>query len=278
MKLFAVGPDVNLSEWKYYGKGNEVVIGLMAIKGLSASGAKIILFEREKGGEYKSLDDFSRRVRLNRDDIIALCPAGVFDCIAGGLPRQIQARQLLAANYSKPKGGQDELFTADVHPVYEFKQKTIIAPQEKKVHITDDDLWGEYRALGFLRNLHPLTLWKDDILAVKYRIKALRIGDYVGQSVRMVGWPITQKDVWTKDGLTMCFLSLEDETAMYETVVFPEVYDKYNKLLFDQKPLLVYGRVTDDNGAISLEVKKIEELGKKNAGKTFALRFAAGSH
>jgi len=277
MKLFAVGPDVNFSEWKYYGKGNEVVIGLMAIKGLSASGAKVIFNERKKGGDFSSLNDFSRRVKLNRDDIIALCPAGVFDCIADGMPRQLQARRLLAANYGKPKGGQEELFSADASPFYEYKRKPVISPKEKKVNITDDDLWGEYRALGFLRNLHPLALWKDDILSIKYRVKALRIGNYIGQNVKMVGWPITQKDVWTKDGLTMCFLSLEDETAMYETVVFPEVYDKYNRLLFDQKPLLVYGRVTDDNGAISLEIHKIEALGRKSAGEAFALRFAAGS-
>jgi DNA polymerase-3 subunit alpha/error-prone DNA polymerase len=76
----------------------------------------------------------------------------------------------------------------------------------------------------------------------------------------MAGWPVTQKDVWTKDGLTMSFLTLEDETAMYETIIFPQVYDRYSKLLFDQQPLLVYGRVADDNGAVSLEVSRIEAL------------------
>jgi DNA polymerase-3 subunit alpha/error-prone DNA polymerase len=75
MGLFTLGPDVNISRWHYYGKGREVVIGLMAIKGLSASGAKSILEERDKDGAFTSLEDFAKRVRLNRDDIIALCPA-----------------------------------------------------------------------------------------------------------------------------------------------------------------------------------------------------------
>lgn len=43
----------------------------------------------------------------------------------------------------------------------------------------------------------------------------------------------------------------------YETIIFPKVYDQYNKLLFDQRPLLVYGYVAEDQGAISLEVRKI---------------------
>jgi DNA polymerase-3 subunit alpha/error-prone DNA polymerase len=90
----------------------------------------------------------------------------------------------------------------------------------------------------------------------------------------MVGWPVTQKDVWTKDGLTMSFLSLEDETGIYETVIFPTVYERYNRLLFDQRPLLVYGRVADDMGAVSFEVQKIEVLGAKSTGQeTFALRY-----
>ena len=54
---------------------------------------------------------------------------------------------------------------------------TVIAPQEKREQKTDGDLWEEYRVLGFLRNIHPLALWKDDVLAVKYRVKALRIGE-----------------------------------------------------------------------------------------------------
>jgi DNA polymerase-3 subunit alpha/error-prone DNA polymerase len=73
-----------------------------------------------------------------------------------------------------------------------------------------------------------------------------------------MGWPVTQKEVWTKDGLTMSFLTFEDETALYETVIFPKVYEQYGRLLFDQRPLLVYGRVTEDNGAVSVEVGRVE--------------------
>ena len=123
-------------------------------------------------------------------------------------------------------------------------------------------LWDEYRALGFLRNVHPLALWKDEIAPLR-RIKARNLAEYTGRYVRLIGWPITQKEVWTKDGLAMSFLSFEDETAMYETVIFPKIYERYNKLLFDQRPLLVYGRVACDNGAITLEVNKIETLKSK---------------
>jgi DNA polymerase-3 subunit alpha/error-prone DNA polymerase len=69
-------------------------------------------------------------------------------------------------------------------------------------------------------------------------------------------------------------LSLEDETGLYKTVIFPNVYETYNRLLFDQRPLLVYGRVCADMGAVAFEVNKIEVLGAKSTGQeAFALRY-----
>ena len=88
----------------------------------------------------------------------------------------------------------------------------------------------------------------------------MHIIEHIGRFVKMIGWPITQKDVWTKDGLMMAFLSLEDETGLYETVIFPDVFDRYNKLLFDQRPLLVCGKVMFDEGAVTLEIQRIELL------------------
>jgi DNA polymerase-3 subunit alpha/error-prone DNA polymerase len=63
----------------------------------------------------------------------------------------------------------------------------------------------------------------------------------------------------------MSFLIFEDETGMYETVIFPQAYDQYHTLLFDQRPLVVYGKAADDHGALTVEVGKIEVLGEKTA-------------
>jgi DNA polymerase-3 subunit alpha/error-prone DNA polymerase len=60
-------------------------------------------------------------------------------------------------------------------------------------------------------------------------------------------------------------LSLRDETALYETVIFQKIYYRYHKLLFDQQPLLAYGKVTIDQEAISLEIQKLEALIRESA-------------
>ncbi len=154
MKLFTVGPDINASRWKYYGisdrKGfhqGTLVIGLMAIKGLSASGANTIIEERDKRGEYKSLDDFSRRIRLNRDDITALCPSGAFDSIANGLSRPLQARRLLSMRSEKSERNNGELFSNNKYQIINNKEG-IINNKDKKP-TGKNDLWEEYKSLGF---------------------------------------------------------------------------------------------------------------------------------
>ena len=89
---------------------------------------------------------------------------------------------------------------------------------------------------------------------------------FVGQRALLVGpvppgprdgWSVTQKEVLTKDGLGMDFVSFEDETALYETVLFPDVYKKYRNLLFEQRPLIVDGSVMEDQGALNVEVKSL---------------------
>jgi DNA polymerase-3 subunit alpha/error-prone DNA polymerase len=100
------------------------------------------------------------------------------------------------------------LFSAEVQPSYlKINNGTaMLAPTQpislKARKTSENELWEEYKSLGFLRRLHPLALWKDKVLAVR-RIKARHIEEYTGRRVTLAGWPITQKEVWTKDGLTI---------------------------------------------------------------------------
>jgi DNA polymerase III alpha subunit len=115
----------------------------MAVKGLSKAGAETIIAEREQRGDYKSLEDFSRRVRLGWDDITALCPAGVFDSISGGLARTMRARELLKSNTGARAKGQDELFAVEGH--HRSIATGVLTGTRKKTN--PDELWGEIAAL-----------------------------------------------------------------------------------------------------------------------------------
>jgi DNA polymerase-3 subunit alpha/error-prone DNA polymerase len=222
MGLLVDGPDINLSRFRYYGIGRSLIVGLMAIKGLSKTGIDTILNERGQNGDFCSLEDFSIRVQLSRDDIIALAPSGVFDSISGGKSRGLQARILLSFcnNSGSMHHEQKDLFSEETMPppYTQIKREGKVIKSPKQAFLppkrtSENELWEEYKALGFLRHLHPLALWKGKVLSVK-RIKARYIGEHIGQVISLIGWPVTQKEVWTKDGLTMSFLTFEDETAI----------------------------------------------------------------
>jgi error-prone DNA polymerase len=258
MGLRVAGPDANLSRYRYYGKGDAVVVGLMAIARLSRAGADALVAERERRGGFSDLGELSRRLRLSRDDIVALVAAGTFDSLAPGTRRAGQARFLLgaAASAGGGAGGQGSLFGAAAPalvpaPRAAVPATTLPAPRR------DAELREEYAALGFLRELHPFALWERELSRID-RVPARELERHRGHRVRLLGWSITQKEVLTADGLGMDFVSFEDETALYETVLFPEAYARYRRLLLDQRPLIVVGRVKEDQGALNVEVESLE--------------------
>jgi DNA polymerase III alpha subunit len=103
-------------------------------------------------------------------------------------------------------------------------------------------------------------LWAREVGRTN-RVKASEIGLYIGKRVTLVGWPITRKTIWTKQGLPMDFISFEDETALFETIFFPQTHERYRKLLYGQRPLVIYGMVQNSEGALSIEVTSIKTLG-----------------
>ena len=308
MGLTVVGPDANRSRYRYRGEGSELVVGLMAIAKLSRTAADALLAERDRRGPFADLPDFSRRLRLSRDDLVSLTAAGVFDSLSAGRSRALQARALLfaagaagstgsagSADRGGGQGGQGALFAAEKPapflapapappapfldpapappasggpnpptPAPPAPALAAIAPAPADFAIrnarrSENELHEEYAALGFLRDRHPLSLWSASLARVR-RVLARDLSLHVGSRIGLVGWPVTQKEVWTKDGLAMNFVSFEDETALFETVLFPEVYDRYRTLLFDQRPLLLFGKVADDQGALSVELERVGTL------------------
>ena len=251
MGLRIIGPDVNESLHAYSAKDSTLTIGLMAVSGLSKSGAEELILQRKAHGPYKTLQDVYSRIRLARNDILALTAAGVFDSLAQGAPRSFQARTLMIGTANTEQGSS--LFIA-AEPKAAYGNAADVSAQDRASEMVE-----EFHTLGFLRDHHPLRLWAAKLSGIR-RIVAADMGRYVNSRVCLVGWPVTRKDVWTKDGLPMNFMSFEDETAMYETVLFPEVFETYKRMLFDMCPFVVIGVPKDDMGALCLEVSSVRTL------------------
>lgn len=253
MGLQIIGPDINLSHWGYYAQNTSVLIGFMAIANFSNGASRTIIAERNQHGVFTTLEDFAMRMNIQRDDLVALVAAGACDSLAPTLPRSEQLKRLLITTSTKGDAeGQGELFPhkhSHISPVH----------FQKPLPRTKAELQREFETLGFLRNYHPLLLWAHKIASIE-RIRAINVDKYINRYVQLIGWPITRKTIWTMQGLTMEFISFEDETALYETVVFPQIYATYHQVVYGQLPVVIRGKVCNEQGAVHIEVQSFRSI------------------
>jgi hypothetical protein len=114
---------------------------------------------------------------------------------------------------------------------------------------------AELKYLGTTLDAHPLELWPRALAQPRTRAADLRRA--IGRRVRLLGWPITAKPVLTANEEPMEFVSFEDETAIFEAVLFPDAFRKFRHLLFEEHPLWITGLVERNRGAITLTIESL---------------------
>ena len=119
----------------------------------------------------------------------------------------------------------------------------------------------ERETLGFVFSEHPLRSYSDRIASSGRRvIPAKQISRYVGRRVNLAAWSITGREVLSRKGEPMKFVSFEDETEIFETTFFPRAYQRFCQILDMNRAYLLSGRVQEEHGAVSLNVEEIKKL------------------
>ena len=235
--LTVIPPDVNSSRGCYRASGMTILVGLCQIKGLSRQARKCIVDEREDRGDYCSVEDILERCGIDEKDAEVLIYSGACDRL-------------------HPERNRPELFWR-MRRYYRAVQGENTVPPLRQIS-RRYYLQSQYRVLGFLTECHPITL----VTSTKRRpvMRGNRMETMVGRMVALYGWCVTSKTVSTKFGDSMEFVTFEDETGIFETVFFPEVYARYSAQLSRQMAFMLHGRVTEEFGVSVLEVAKIERL------------------
>ena len=267
MGLTILPPDINRSEIKYTGKNKEVRVGLMQLKDLSHEAKETVIHERSKNGPFMSFENFLDRTgsRIHPQDVRSLIKAGCFDSIDRGTGRsglmwqalgffdQNTTTQTLTFHQLLPSPGGRGRGRGKVEP----------APYPK-----DLMLKHESETLGFLLSVHPLDLYRHALNDLDY-VRAKDLNDRTGKQVTTIGWYITGKTVRTKEDETMKFVSFEDQTGIYETVLFPKVYNRYCHMLNASRPYIMKGKVEENSGAITITVNWIGFLDRYKENTLF---------
>jgi DNA polymerase III alpha subunit len=239
-------PHVNESAREWLGRDGVLRPGLRELRYLSEGSLDAILAEREKGGPFNGLQDFLGRLpALSGRETDSLISVGAFDFTDRPRPELLLARR--AAGRPPRDTSQTELFQPSLPSVPKLPAYT---PAQR--------LAAEHHALDVYLSDAPLTP-----LPLEQRRgarTASELPDRIGEHVRLIGRLIATRRVQTSTGQVMRFCTLEDETGIFEAVLFPEAYRRVGPVLRHAGAYRVEGRVESELGAVTVHVRSLAPL------------------
>ena len=234
-----IKPSINKSYYEWRGYKNKIIMGFMSIKKLQKKAVSIILDER-KAGHFESLDNFLVRTELDLADAMSLTNAGCFNDLA--LDHTHQEIAYKVAGY-----------------YLQNTNKTILSGTPFRNQIASEDLLKlELESFGYPVSIHPISVYRP--IMSRRIIHARDIAYHYGKIIYLMGICITRKESITKKSQPMQFLTLEDETDIYECVLFPDTFKEFGDLLNWEKLFIIRGLVEKSFGVHSITIQKMASI------------------
>jgi error-prone DNA polymerase len=248
------GPDVNASlahptlEVSIDSTGGKAVrLGLAAIRRIGDTLGEQIAAERRENGDYTSLTDLARRVRMNTPRWEALATAGAFGSL------EPDRRAALWAAGAAAQDSPDRL------PGTAVGVAAPMLPGMDDVETTVADVW----AMGLSPTRFPTEFVRGRLAALGAR-PAVELSRVVSGTRVLVGGAVTHRQrPATAGGVT--FLNLEDETGMVNVVCSPGLWARYRRTARDSAALVVRGVLQNVDGALSLVADQLQTLDLRTA-------------
>lgn len=273
-------PDINESFSNFTVTKGKVRFGLEAVKNVGKPLIESIVNARKKEGKFISLTDFCGRVdshSLNKRAIESLIKAGAFDSIRGSRAQllAVYEKVLEGVQQDKKKNikGQYNMFSnssskdqneikRDLLPnINEFPEKTLLS-MEKEM-------------MGIYVSGHPLSSYEETLnnISTLSTAELLELDGSSGKnekSIKIGGIIISKKNKITKNNNMMAFATLEDLFGTIELIIFPKVYDRYQKFIEEDKIVKVEGKLNiEDEGEVKIICSSITPLKKSKNEKLY---------
>lgn len=214
--------------------------GLGAIKGVGANAIETILTSRQEKN-FSSLFDFCKRVdafKVNRRVLEALIRSGALDDIEHNRASLIasidKALHTAEQFHRNQQQGQADLFGLHIEDACPHEDLIPTPPWSDQQR-----LQGEKETLGHYLSGHPLSPYKAEIQQLT-TFSPQKTNEKETQAV-FVGLVTATRSKLTRKNDKMGFATLDNGDTQCEVLFFPEVYNKYQSLLFVDAILVVEG-------------------------------------
>jgi error-prone DNA polymerase len=250
--------DVEESDWACSIENGAVRLGFNYVRSFREETAKAIVAARP----FASIEDVVRKVRglapgsLKKDELRMLAEIGALNSLALNT----------GAGHRRDALWEVERALRPAGPLFEGLENHETAPLHPMT--ATERIRADFYGTGVTIGMHPMRLYREQMRSrgvfEASRLKFVK----KGRLVRVAGCVICRQRPGTAHGFL--FLSLEDETGIANAIVEPELFDAYREVLVTAPYLLIEGDLQNQQGAISIKLRRAERLEFANMG--------AGSH
>ena len=251
-------PDVNESGAAFTVSGNDIRFGLAALKGVGRGFTDAVFSEREKGGAFTDFPDFCSRMYdqgLNSRVLESLIKCGAFDKMGYKRSQLLDAAPSLMDSIAqirrKNLEGQFDLFGGGGdEPLTPVMRLNSALPEYSRREL----MTMEKETTGLYLSGHPMDEFRDAARASH----AVSIGSILNdfaredgpqtyrdeQRIIIAGVVASAKTKTTKNNSLMAYVTVEDDTASMELLVFSKTLNECSPYLKEGLPVLVRGKLS----------------------------------
>jgi len=265
-----LAPDINRSRSNFCidkdDDGNVAIrFGLNNIKNVGLGPVESIIAERDRDGEFRSIDDLCRRVDLrgiNRRILESLIKSGAMDCLGnrGSLINSINSILSLAQREQRLREtGQSTMFDlwggAMPMPTPQLDLKEGDIPLGEKL------AW-EKELMGIYLSEHPFSAMAGNGDSSNTTLCGQIDESMANQTVVTAGMVDSVRHLLTREGKAFASATLEDLDGKIEVMVWPKIYAGTKGLWQEGNLLLVEGkvRVRDDQVQLNCNSVRIYQI------------------
>ncbi|MFC1983714.1 DNA polymerase III subunit alpha [Chloroflexota bacterium] len=250
--ITALPPDINRSQASFSIekdiKDDAPVIrfGLTAIKNVGLGAIEPIIAERNKEGDFKSVEDLCRRCDLggiNRRVLESLIKVGALDCLGDRGTLLHNANRILSLAQR-----EQHLRETGQSTMFDLWGETIPVPtpnldlEAADISIKERLAW-EKELTGVYLSEHPLNAVAAKEASGNTTLCGQIDAELAGQTVVVAGMVASVRYLFTKDRRPFASVVLEDLDGRIEVMVWPKPYADTKDLWQEGDILLVEGKV-----------------------------------
>lgn len=222
---------------------NAINYALAAIRNTGTKAMEMIVAERTQNGDFKDIFDFVTRIdasALNKRILENLIAAGAFDSLHDNRQQLYRSVETLLqyANESanQRNSGQSSFFDSNILDTPLPKLYDCVAWEQHTA------LEYEMKSIGFFLSDHPLSDFNEILHAHKVvpsnEIELLDTSKNP-QFIKIAGIPAGIRQIRTKNGKKMAFLTLSDQYGQYDISFFSEKLEQWRDMLSQKLPILI---------------------------------------